>query len=716
MHSLENVEAPAAGANMHTLQRNGDAFAVFPETEGTKCNDAPFIAGLWEKKGALPVRPDYAQWKHFVETGQTLGLPLRKTLLESWQRCRTLEVNPDQGPCWDLAPMHQIEPLAEKVKEMTEPLKNRIYKTLRGNSLIMTITDSTGRIMRTCGDKNVLLTADKLNYGPGANWSEASMGTSAVGTSLAIGTPIQVFGTEHFCRCHHSWGCSTAPIFTPCGTRWGCFNIAGPLESDHSQTLALVISAAREIERLLFLEYMSDMQNASWGMLPSFLNAVQTGVLVVDDRGRITYANACAESLLHAPRPLRGQIALSYLDYATFLRQRRKNPANVDTMTIACPANPRLTGHVSPLADGHKTGHAVITLVQQSEAPRRAACCSDRFTLPSPRGRQTRGEAFGPLLYRNAVMADAVLKARQAARTPSTVLLTGETGTGKELFAKAMHEAGGRASGPFVALNCGALPKELIQSELFGYAAGSFTGALGKGKAGKFQLADQGTLFLDEISEMPLDVQVNLLRPLEDRAILPVGGSRSHPVNIKIIAATNRDLEAMTRHGTFREDLYYRIKVVHIHIPPLRERREDIPLLIEHHVRRLSRALGRSPVHVSAEAMELLCTCNWPGNVRELFNNVEHALNTMQGSILLPEHLPSLPCPETARDAGAHAGAPTVGHSANERQFRLDSLEINTIRDALAYHQGNVSRAAKSLGISRNTLYTKLRRAGLDGA
>jgi transcriptional regulator with PAS, ATPase and Fis domain len=283
--------------------------------------------------------------------------------------------------------------------------------------------------------------------------------------------------------------------------------------------------------------------------------------------------------------------------------------------------------------------------------------------------------------------------------------LTGESGTGKELFARGIHAASPRADGPFVALNCGAIPAELIQSELFGYAGGSFTGADRKGRPGKFELADKGTLFLDEIGEMPLAMQVNLLRVLEERRVVRVGGSRTVDVDVKIIAATNKDLEAEVAQGRFRADLLFRLNVVRIHIPPLRERGDDVDILAQTHAERLAREFGLDFQGIDPAALARLRAHDWPGNVRELINALEYALNTMDGAILTEDDLPA----SLRRiEAGSRRAGRDPGRFPARPGGRADPPTF------CARHGGNMSRTARDLGIGRNTLYAKMRRLGLD--
>ena len=293
---------------------------------------------------------------------------------------------------------------------------------------------------------------------------------------------------------------------------------------------------------------------------------------------------------------------------------------------------------------------------------------------------------------------DAILE--KAAPGPSLILITGESGTGKEVLARRIHERSPWAGGPFVAVNVGGLPDTLLESELFGYEKGAFTGA-DRRKTGMFELAAGGTIFLDEIGDMPLILQVKLLRVLQDRKIQRLGGTVPIPVEARILAATHRDLKAEVKAGRFREDLYYRLNVVPVHLPPLRERKEDLPELVNALLGKIGAQLGRPVPRPGAEAMALLASYSYPGNIRELENLLERAVIFSQGPVLGPEDI-DIPRPKTVHGGGGDAGEGT-----------LWSIEKAAILASLERHGGKRSATAKALGISRRTLFNKLQEYGL---
>ncbi len=309
----------------------------------------------------------------------------------------------------------------------------------------------------------------------------------------------------------------------------------------------------------------------------------------------------------------------------------------------------------------------------------------------------------------------------KVADSPSTVLISGESGTGKELVARALHRRSSRRDRPLIKVNCAAIPKDLVESELFGYEKGAFTGAVGS-KPGRFELADGGTLFLDEIGEVPVEMQVKLLRALQESEFERVGGIKTLRVDVRLIAATNRDLKALIAEGRFREDLYYRLAVVPIALPPLRERREDIPLLVEHFIEKYDARLGKRVERVDDEAMQLLTSYHWPGNIRELENLMERSVLFADGPVItaaslpdsLRERAPGAPPIAAVGPLGAIAAPSGASMKEIVRQAQLE-LERELIVRALEETSGNVTRAAKRLQISRKSLQIKMKELGLRG-
>ncbi|WP_338471155.1 sigma 54-interacting transcriptional regulator [Niallia sp. XMNu-256] len=309
---------------------------------------------------------------------------------------------------------------------------------------------------------------------------------------------------------------------------------------------------------------------------------------------------------------------------------------------------------------------------------------------------------FESLIGKSPAFIEAKEQARKAAKSDSNVLILGESGTGKELFAHSIHNDSKRSMGVFIKVNCAAIPAELLESELFGYEEGSFTGAKKGGKIGKFEAADGGTIFLDEIGELPLHMQVKLLRVLQEKEIERVGSTRSVPIDVRIMAATNRNLEEMVEKGEFRLDIYYRLKVMTIHVPNLSERPEDIKLLVHHFLRKFQRLMSKSVEDISDHTLRSLSSYSWPGNIRELENTIERALNMVdEGEVITSDHLP---------EEISGYKRPTTKLTLAEI---MEETERNTIIHYLEMVNGNKTETAKVLGISRTTLYEKMNKYGL---
>jgi len=403
-------------------------------------------------------------------------------------------------------------------------------------------------------------------------------------------------------------------------------------------------------------------------------------------------------------------IRMPRMDGMSFLgRAKERFP---DTTIIMMSAYGNLASAVEAMKEGaydyvskpFKTDEILLALKKVEERERLKA---ENLRLQDRISRLETRYSFGEIVTGSEAMARVMDLVRTVADHKTTVLITGESGTGKELVARAIHRGGCRAAGPMVSINCGGIPENLLESELFGYRKGAFTDAV-RDKPGLFKEAHRGTIFLDEIGELPLPLQVKLLRVLQEEEIVPLGETAASRIDVRVIAATARDLEREVSEGRFREDLFYRINVMSIHLPPLRERRGDISLLTDHFIERFNRKLGRHLQGVSAEAVSALARHDWPGNVRELENVLERAVLLAEGRVIAPEDLP----------AGLTAGKDARPESPPEDSLSIKRasrrLERDLIRKALDLTGGNRSQAARVLEISRPVLLNKIREYGLE--
>ena len=429
------------------------------------------------------------------------------------------------------------------------------------------------------------------------------------------------------------------------------------------------------------------------GSILSIITALNEGILALDPQLRIMTMNPAAEAILGRSRwelagtPVCELFGDPHCPRDVLADTLRSGAPIIDFQTTI-RLGPGSSGHVllrtAPLKhrDGSHLGIALIL--------------GDVTEVTTLRQQMTRHDRHGDLVGRDVKMQELFELIGDVAASEATVLVRGESGTGKELVAKAVHEASGRRTGPFIQVNCSALSENLLESELFGHVRGAYTGAVGD-RRGRFEEAQGGTIFLDEIGDVSPVVQVKLLRVLQERVIERVGDNRPLPVDVRVVSATNRDLDLLLATGRLREDFYYRIKVVSLTIPPLRDRREDIPLLVDHFLGKIARRAGRpQPPPVSAGAMKALMNHGWPGNVRELENALEHALVLGREGAILPSHLP----PELHGGQRRRSLKEVPLHSASEKEL---------IAAVLRQTGWNRTRAARRLGIDRSTLWRKIR-------
>jgi PAS domain S-box-containing protein len=426
----------------------------------------------------------------------------------------------------------------------------------------------------------------------------------------------------------------------------------------------------------------------------NILESIHEGVLAVNHAGEIYYCNENAEDLLKS--------SADDLINANLLDLWPESPA-----IKAIEKNLEYTEKEEIYHVGGKWMHFIVSLRLISGLEgNKGAVISFRDIAEARRliydlSQNSPGFTFKDIVGRSEIIKNIKEQALRVAKSNSTVLITGESGTGKEVFARAIHYASLRSRGPFINLNCGAIPENLLESELFGYEGGAFTGALKEGKAGKFELADGGTIFLDEIGEMPLHLQVKLLHVLQNREVERVGGTKKIPVDVRIIAASNRDLDKMMQERKFRKDLYFRLGVIPLYIAPLRDRKEDIPLLVNYFIENLARKMNRPNLSVSQEIIDKFLGYHWPGNIRELENALEYAVNMCPGQVLTPAYIPP----------GINKPKQEYEETGKSLKTLLHNCERQVIEEYLhrfGSSSNEKNQVARVLGISRATLYRRI--------
>lgn len=641
-------------------------------------------------------------WKEFISHGKFESRIILPQIADSWMRCSQVGLNPEDGRGQNILKHADIRMLQEKNHELitiAKPFMSNIYDFFRNSGFIVVLADATGYVIECFGDKDALIIAKKLHFIQGASWRECDVGTNAIALGLVTGKPVQVSGAEHYCLRHHEWTCSAAPIYGVDSQIVAFLDISGPAQAANSHTLGMVAAAANAISMQISIQqknYELAMMNKH---LSSIYNTISDGVILFDRFGRVREYNPVAQRLLGKnSEMLNGALVQNLFKGNDQVIQKMLNGkgtyVDVEFQTDASlgPKRCVISGEILFDKQGGING-GVIVLRPVEKVHSLVNRLSGHYTTFK----------FSDILGKSVAICETIRQATAAAATSSNVILQGESGTGKEMFAQAIHNKSARHSGPFIAVNCGAIPRELVGSELFGYEDGAFTGARRGGRPGNFELASGGTLFLDEIGDMPLEQQVALLRVLQEKKVSRIGGNKVIPVDVRIICATNKDLSRLVENGTFRQDLYYRLNVFKIEIPPLRNRRDDIELLFCHFVRQIGCEQGREYA-IDGTVIEQIKEYVWPGNVRELHNVAERACNMAESGRIATACLPPELC-------SFKASSELVALTGNkEIKKRLAEQEIEQIRTLLEQENGNMSRVASALGVARSTLYRRMKK------
>jgi transcriptional regulator of acetoin/glycerol metabolism len=574
------------------------------------------------------------------------------------------------------------------------PVIENLYEQIMHTSSMVLLADASGIVLHTVGDPDFIGRARKVSLQPGGIWSEEMRGTNAIGTALIEQAPIVVHNVEHFSMANRFLTCSASPIFDPDGGILGAIDVSGDGRAQQQHTMALVRISAQQIENQMFTSGFEQEIVIHFHVRPEFIGTLYEGIVVFSPDGRFLAANRSALLHLGIDRfQAQAQTFTNFFDAslsslieqpASFLQSIRQLRTR-SGFTIFC----RLKTAFSKSAKGSSS-----PVEQQNHTS-----TPDRFAEGQP--------VLEELELGDPGMRKIITKVRKILAHDIPVLIEGESGTGKDLFARAMHNSGLHCTGPFVALNCAALPDGLIEAELFGYQEGAFTGARRKGHLGKIRQADGGTLFLDEIADMPLQLQARLLRVLQERAVYPLGGTNSYRVDFALVCATNRKIREEVATGRFREDLYYRLNGFLITLPRLRER--DDRLTLAYSIVK-SFTVFRRAIRLSREVLEIFDRHPWPGNIRQMHNVLRTAVALLgPDDEIKIEHLSEdflEQCQQVKRQLG-DMDKDDIGVPRMDELTSLDHLEMLAIRKAVEECGGNISAAARRLGISRNTLYRK---------
>ena len=635
---------------------------------------------------------------------------MRGEILESWNRCVTAGVDPyDIGFHEYLVGSSLKKSLIENkaLIEVSEPFMKDLYNLVKGTGFVVVLTNSKGNILQMFSDYEDINTPNPNNFFIGSNWSEAVAGTNAIGTALKESKPVQVTGPEHFCRKHHRLTCSSAPVFDSSGTLIGVLDISGAYESAHSHTLGMVIAAAKAINAQIKITNKNHELVVANNKLVSFFNMVSDGVLMLDQYGMISELNPAAEHLFAMNRSeLLGHLLQSLIQIETGdanlrnLVTSNRSYTEIEVALKTARGPYKCYTSIEPIRNGKKAVTGILVTLKPVKAVQKFVHRYSGYSASLQ---------FRDIIGVSTEIRETITLAKLSAQNDSNVLLQGESGTGKEIFAQAIHNSSRRSNAPFIPLNCGAIPRDLVGSELFGYEDGAFTGSRKGGKPGKFELASGGTLFLDEIGDMPLEQQAMLLRVIQEKRMMRIGGIKVIPVDVRLICATHKNLLEKVRNGTFRQDLYYRLNVMSITIPPLSERKADIPQLFRHFIEKLSKDRG-ARLKVDENILHFLYAYSWPGNVRELQNVAERAANLAINGVVSVNQLPS-EITHPALPVFPERSETTIQvQTKYQRRSVRQEREKRQLVQLLDVYEGNVSRVARELGVSRKTVYNRMHR------
>ncbi|MBP8195131.1 MAG: sigma-54-dependent Fis family transcriptional regulator, partial [Azonexus sp.] len=581
----------------------------------------------------------------------------------------------------------------------SRPIMEHVFEQIRDSGSMVILADANGLLLETVGDADFVGRADRVALSAGASWDENLRGTNAIGTALSEEMPVAVLGSEHFLEYNGFLTCCASPIFGPDGRLIGVLDISGDYRSHQRHTLGLARLSSAIVEKRLFEAAHGRDILVCFHSRADYLGSPKEGMAAVSPDGQVLAINRNGTELLGI-RPVdavRRDFSMVFeSNLSTLVDRLRHHPQASGEIHVNGKAiHVQLRGQLPPLA---VAGRVFDEVPATRPARRPEAGSTPRLTLDT-------------LNTGDARLQAVIDRTRRLLGRDIPILIQGESGAGKEMLAKAFHNSGPRRDAPFVALNCASIPESLIESELFGYQGGAFTGARKEGAPGKIQQAHGGTLFLDEIGDMPLNLQARLLRVLQERCVTPLGSTRTVQVDISLVCATHRKLREEVARGHFREDLYYRLNGMSVTLPALRER-TDIRALVAKLAAAETASRGTS-VQFSAGALLAIEGYGWPGNIRQLFNVIRVAIalldddETLITETHLPEELFEVPlaAPAVATPAfDPWAAAPLEGQNS------LDAISRQAAQRAVEAAGGNISSAARQLGISRNTLYRKLGR------
>ena len=709
-HTGRSVDASTFGDVGH-LQGHGEGWMEV--TDGDMMTQQSLVGASGKPYGPLNSPP--------------LNSPEHKVLIgSSRERSQAFGLREVDTPDYSTVARGQMLQALEENRFLYQhaaPIMETLYHQIANTQSMVLLTARSGMILHSLGDDDFLEKASQVALAPGVDWSEKNKGTNAIGTALAEEHPVVVHGEQHFLEANRFLTCSCTPIFDPFGKVIGALDVTGDHRSYHQHTMALARMSAQMIENHMFADVFAKEVIVRFHTRSEFLGTLMEGIAVFNPEGRFVTANRSAQFQLglsvnalgaHTFSSLFGQAISQFLDRARGATGRPVTLCLHNGVTVCCLSDVKARRPFEAM-NFQTRPSAVETppIPAESRVQAQAKPMTHKESLSSLRYLDTGDPQVSAVIQ----------KLYKIRGRDIPVMILGETGTGKDLLAQAIHNDSPRAGNNFVSVNCASIPETLIESELFGYEEGAFTGAKRKGSVGKVLFANGGTLFLDEIGDMPKHLQARLLRVLQERKVSPLGAGKEVEVDVAVICATNKNLKEMIARGEFREDLYYRLNGLIVRLPALRER-QDLEVV----TRKILASVCHSatPMGIAPEVMSVFHQFPWPGNFRQLFNLLRTAV-VMAGCTedIQLQHLPDdfldevqmadlvLPraslsqvdmtrtAPEPVKEA-LRDGTPLRFEST-----KLENVALDAMAQALRSAGGNVSMAAKMLGVSRNTIYRK---------
>ncbi|SHH28223.1 sigma-54-dependent Fis family transcriptional regulator [Clostridium grantii] len=618
-------------------------------------------------------------------------------ILNSHKRCSECGVNGNIAYSNKILIGNELKNKLEENRQFiltAYPFMEHIYNFVKGSHFFAILTEHEGCILNVFGDEKIIEEAYNLKMIPGAYMDEKSIGTNAMSLVLTEKKPIQISGEEHYINAYHKWTCSAAPIKDSTGKIIGILNLTGYCKNVHLHTLGMVVAASYAIEAMLQSTKDNNSLTKAKKHIEQVFDSISAGIITTDLKGDILNVNKTGLDMFgYDEKTMKKfkiwQLLNGYHSIIEAIEKGKKfTDEDVNVKTKKNKLQYNLSVYPVRLTSDIISEYTFVFVDVKRRRKLAGKILSNGAIY-----------TFDKVIGNNDKFLKTIDYSKKIADSSSTILISGESGTGKEVFAQSIHNYSNRKEMPFIAVNCGAIPRTLIESELFGYEEGAFTGAKKGGNLGKFELADGGTIFLDEIGEMPSDMQIKLLRVIEEGIITKIGGRSSLPVDIRIIAATNKNLKSEVDKGNFRKDLFYRLNVLPLLLPPLRERKDDIANLIEYFMKKTCKRLNKREVKITEEYMNALRNYQWPGNIRELENLVELIVNT--------ECLSGIDL--SKQSDLADIKLVSLDLNVGDEELSLKEAEKKHITKVLNKYEGNVALSAKALKIGRNTLYRKVK-------